>query len=461
MMAIIPRMAIEDYPRRADQDIDVVAAYNWFKSYISEKGWTVRKDKIEKHLSSFMRNGEPFSEPISEGTLLVVEQDQIGWYLYLVHTYLYEYHKYEFFQGARVVPIFKRIGKDLALAKNIKGIDKKMRDLLKKRTSEADSILFEILTALLWGRNGWEVTMLEEGFKKTPDLLVEKGDQSWEVECKRQKKTSDYAYRETKKRQIMVSHLSKTLLSRNMRLEIDFHVELETLSDAYLRDQLEGKLRFVVHPGKLVSNNLMDVSVSFVDVGAIREFASSYFLKTDSPKLLELIAGKEIEHTGFTSGLLASHYYVGDGQAGNLYISDVKNAFGVQCTCNAPEAIFAKARDVKNLIKDAIDQFSSGARGIVHIGMETHDGPQVEKKRMDKILKSMTEIDPRDTSLRWIFYHYFQSYSRSYNEWYFDETVTRATPLVNPVRPLKQEFLVIEDDHAVIEDAVHWQRDLP
>lgn len=459
---MFPRVPVSDFPTRSIDDPDISAAYWWFRSFMSDRDWEGRKAAIEVHLSSYFRTSEPFSEPISKGTLLVIEKDRVAWYVYLVHTYLFEHHKYEFFQGARVVPIFKRIGLDLEMVKGIDGVDKKMRDLFRRRTSEADSVLFEILTALMWSRNGWEVKILQESsVGKTPDLLVEKGQKKWEVECKRQKKTSDYTYRETEKRQKMVSHLSKTLIQLNILLDVTFHVELVSLPDTYLMNLLEEKLKSVSTPGLLVSNAEVEVRFSYVDIQAIQHFARNYFLKNNSPHLLELIAGKQIEYTGFTSGFLGAYYFVGEGEANNLYIADIVNAFGVICSCDSPDAIAAKARDVRNQINDAIRQFRPGAEGIIHIGMETHDGPAVEKARVEKLINTMKEIDSENSGLGWIYYHYFQSYSRSYMDWYMDETVSRATPFLNVRPPLQLEFLVVPNGEGILDDASHWEREVP
>jgi hypothetical protein len=180
---------------------------------------------------------------LNEGTLLVDKEDTIGWYIYLVNTLIDEQHKYEFFQGSRIVPIFKRIGIDLDLVKSIGGIEKRVRDLLYKRKHEADALLFEILTALLWVKNGYKVDFIEEEKeKKTPDIIATKDKYTYKIECKRQSKTSDYSYRETEKRQKMISRVSEYLLKFNARLHIDFRVEILNLPDSYLEDLLKGRL---------------------------------------------------------------------------------------------------------------------------------------------------------------------------------------------------------------------------
>ncbi|WP_293303143.1 hypothetical protein [Pedobacter sp. UBA4863] len=459
---MIPRIPLSQFPINTVKDIDIENAYNWFKSFISDKDWLKRKDEIENYLSTIVKSSTPFSEPISEGTLLVIQKDQIGWYLYLVHAYLFEPHKYEYYQGARIIPIFKRVGMDINLITKITGINKKMRDLFKKRRSEADAILFEILTALLWVRNGWEVAIVEEGKgAKTPDFEVLKGSERWQVECKRQMKTADYTYRETKKRQIMISQISKLLLQFNILLDITFHVELVSLPDTYLFDILNEIIPKTKTPCKIISNEFIDIDLSFVDIDFIQNHLKQYLVKNNSPQLLELIANKEVDHSAFTSGFLGNFYYVGDGEANNLYINEIVKAFGVHCYCNSKKALNAKARDVRSQINSAISQFNPDTNSIVHIGMETFDGPEVEMVRTEKIMNTMSNIDPESNKLCWIFYHYFQSYTRSYMDWYFDETVSTATSFLNPVLPIKNTFLIIPEDDVLIENNSHWNKDLP
>lgn len=460
---MIPRIPLSQFPINLVDDINIKNAYNWFRSFLSDQDWLKRKAQIEKYLSTVVRSSTPFSEPISEGKLLVIKKDQIGWYLYLVHTYLFEPHKYEYNQGARVVPIFKRIGMDVNLAKKINGINKKMRDLFKKRTSEADAILFEVLTALLWARNGWEVSIIEEGKGgKSPDLEVVKGEVKWQVECKRQMKTADYTYRETKKRQVMISQISKVLLQYNILLDIKFHVELVSLPDNYLFDLLNEVIPIAKTPCKIVSNEVIDIQLSFVDIDYIQDHLRKYMVKNNSPQLLELITkNKEVDHSAFTSGFMGNFFYVGDGEANNLYVNEIVNAYGVHCYCDSEKAFNAKGRDIRNQINSAIKQFNPDANSIIHIGMETFDGPEVEMARAEKIKNTMSGIDTTSNKLCWIFYHYFQSYTRSYRDWYFDETVSIATSFISPVLPIKNTFLIIPENEVQIEEASHWDKELP
>lgn len=456
------RLSVEELNFPKYNDEDVINAWNWIRSFISDKDWERRKSLIENKILLEFRKTPPFSESLTEGTLVVIKDDVIGWYLYLIYTLIYEPHKYEHFQGARVVPIFKRFGINLDKLKCIKGIEKRLNNLLKKRPLEADAVLFEMLTALLWCRNGYDVSFLEEkNGRKTPDIVAVKDGKSWFIECKRQSKTADYTYRETYKRQKMVSHISKSLIEKNILLDIVFHVELESLSDTFLKDILEQKIQNPI-AGKIVSNSQVDIWLDFVKIKEIKEHLKKYYVKNNSPMLNKLIGEKPIDNRAFTCGVFADFYKVGDGEVNNLYINDIEMAFGIYCSCDAKEAIWAKARDIKNQVYKAMQQFDSDGTAVIHIGLETFDGSAVEMARFEKIKGTIEEIDPTKTNLRWIFCSFFQAYSPPDRDWDFDETVSTMSPYVDKHPPLDNPMMIVEDDDSNISDFdKHWDRPLP
>lgn len=455
------RIPLEEFPIPPFNDNDVIGAWKWFMSFISDREWQKRKTAIENKIAVEFRTSNPFSEPLTEGTLLVIKEDVIGWYLYLIDMLINEPHKYEYFQGARVIPIFKRLGSDLERLKSISGIEERIKNLIKKRRSEADALLFEILTALLWAKNGYEVTFLKEkSVGKTPDLMAKKEGKIWKIECKRQSKTANYTYRETAKRQKMISYVSKILLQQNILLNIVFHVELESLPDTFLRDLLENKLKLATR-GKIVSNEQVDINLSFVDIPKIKEHLKKYYVKNSSPMLNLLIGEKPVDNKGFTSGLLGNFFRVGEGEINNLFIADIKNAYGVFWECDSSEALFAKARDIKNQVHGALQQFDTDDTAVLHIGMETYDGPEVELARFEKIKNTIGKIDPASTNLRLIFCHFFQAYSPPDGLWVFDETVSTMSPYYIPVPPIRTKFLIVPEDGDMEDDIAHWDKPLP
>lgn len=454
------RISVEDLNFPKYDDEHVINAWRWFMSFISPNDWKKRKSIIEDRITLKFRETPPFSEPLTEGTLMNIKDDVIGWYLYLVDMIINEPHKYEFFQGARILPIFKRFGMDLHLVKEIDGIESKVKSLIKKRRSEADALLFEILTALLWARNGYKVSFLDElENMKTPDLIAEKSGRKFNIECKRQSKTSDYTYRETAKRQKMVSYISEALMRKSLLLDIVFHVELEALADTYLVDLLAEKLKNPIAE-KIISNNEVDITLSFIDIPRIRKHLETHFVKNHSPMLNYLIGQKPVDNKGFTSGIYANFFRVGEGEVNNLYISDLSHAYGVYWDCDAKEALWAKARDIRSQVNAAIKQFSQENTAVIHIGLETFEGPEVELTRFEKIQNTIENINPQDTSVRWIFCNFFQAYSPHNEDWAFDETQKTLTAYEVPVAPINITLMIAPVDD--IENNIsHWERPLP
>jgi hypothetical protein len=453
---------LEEFKMPLNQDTDVLKSWTWFMSLFSDEEWQKRKLAIEQKITVEEKTGEPFSESLDKGTLLVIKDDQIGWYLYLVEMFLKEPHKYEFFQGARVIPIFKRLGQDFDLLMNIACIKKKVKNLIRVRKSEADAMLFEILIALAWVRNGWQVSFLKESKTgKMPDLFAIKAGREFYIECKRQRKTSDYTYRETKKRQIMISYLNKKLLISNILLDIVFHVELESLNDTYLRDLLFDKIEFVKKPCKITDKGIVDIEISFVDINGINAYLKKALVKYQSPQLNLLIGRKAPDNMSFTSGLYANFIRVGDGVVNNQYVHEINRAYGVFWRCDAEESISAKARDIKKQLYSALEQFKPNQNVVVHIGMETFDGPEIEVKRLLKITDTLRKIELNAKNLKWAYCHFFQSYSTPDEIWAFDETVNTIS-CVPPdgFPPLSSSFLVVPDN-LVSENLAHWEKPLP
>lgn len=455
------RIPVENTGFRIEPDPDVLRSWNWFMSLFSKSEWEERRASVEDKIRVRPQSADPFSKSLDQGILQVVNDDQIGWYLYLVETYLFEPHKYEFFQGARIVPIFKRLGQDLEELLQIDGIRRKVKNIIKVRKSEADPLIFEILVALLWKKNGWITTFLNESKTgKTPDLKVEKGGETFFIECKRQKKSSDYVYRETKKRQILISHINKELLKRNLLLDIVFHVELESLEDTYLKELFSEYFNSSTIPSNICVPGILDIRISGINIQKVNSYLENYLVKNHSPILNYLIGGKSMDNLAFTSGLIGKFYRIGDGEVGNEFVGAIRNAYGVISYCDAEGAVSAKARDIKGQLHSALSQFQPKQNVIVYIGMETFDGPEVESKRLGKIQVTLNDLGIKGADLKWLFLHFFQSYSTPKQNWVLDETVKSFGNIESIKKmPLKSRHLIAEtDENFALE---HWERPLP
>ncbi|WP_436488809.1 hypothetical protein [Chitinophaga sp. ARDCPP14] len=438
-------------------------ALDWFLSFIGPEDWIKRKQAIEKKIA-FEYDNPMFKGKTKDSMVpLTDKEDQIGWYLYLAEKSLTDPPQYEVIQGARVMPIFQRIGTDLEYLSKIEGLKKKVRFLVKKGRASADSILFEILVALLWTKNGWKVSIIPENPPaKTPDLLAEMDGEKWFIECKRLNKTSDYSERERAKLLKMLSYISAVLLKYHVLLDITFHSELEQLPDDFLERELSAKIPLITNRMNVISNDTWEVNIDFVDYGKINDHLKNWVVKYPSPQLYYLIAGKKIDPAGFSSGIKASFQHHGKGTGNGQYVDQIAQAYGVSWKCDAQKSIDKKARDIKNHIIDACKQLPDYENAAIHVGLETLDGIAVEDHRHNKIYNTINFFDKKNTGIKWIYCHFFQSYAPPESlTWVFDETISYFSD--NPHQkngPLDNRYVILPPG-AKDSDDVHWHKPTP
>ncbi|MEE7626564.1 hypothetical protein V3O24_10355 [Methylobacter sp. Wu8] len=445
----------------------------WFLGFIKPVEWCERKREIEKRLEDIHRPKKSHQGAINHQSISFQKHDKMGWtmswYLYLAEMLLTEPTKYEAMQGARVIPIFERLGADLELLHQIGGINEKVERLLsfgKKGILEPDATLFEILVALLWKRNGWDdVSFKTESTvhkEKTPDIRAASGNNEWIIECKRLNGRSEYSEKERKKWLRMWIHLRNYLIDKRIPaiFEIVFHVELESLSDDFLVKQLAGKLPFLSSQCIVISNEQLQISFDTVNFDKAREHLERFSVKMGSSQLCELIAGYRNPNRGFTHVVLGGTEYSGDGRSNNKYLTTMDFAAGAFWHCDAEKSIDKKARDTRKRLVEGFDQLPKDRKSVVHVGLETLDGVLVEKKRYERIFNTVMNFDNQGKDLRWIYCHSFQSYSPPEQTWFYDETVSYFNHTEFTEQPLEyMGVMVTEKDISI--DGVHWLRDVP
>jgi len=181
-------------------DPDVERAFKWLMSFQSAAEWSARKHSLEADLQASWQSSDASRWDI-EFFRHVCQQDRFGWYLYVIETALYDPTNSEVNENARLSPIFRRLGEDLDLLRKVGGIDQKVKHLLSPKT-QPDQVLFEMLIALLWARNGFDqVEFVAEspGAAKTPDIKATSGSREWFIETKRLTLRSGYSRTEREK----------------------------------------------------------------------------------------------------------------------------------------------------------------------------------------------------------------------------------------------------------------------
>lgn len=447
-------------------DPDIERAFRWLHSYIPAGQWELRRFAVERHIEAMVT---PKAAPPSGAEyhrLIGPAADQISWYLYLVETSLYDPRRTEVNQASRVLPVFRRLGSELDLLRTVKGIDAKADFLLNNPKSQPDSTLFEMLIALLWKRNGWtDVEIIPaDPAAKSPDIHAARGAEEWFIETKRMTTNSGYSLKERDKWLRMWSRLKDSLITigKSVIVDITFHVELETLDDDFVRDKLAGKLKLVIGPCELISNELWTVSVRFVDYDKINNHMEKWYVKNHSRQLQELIGGIWERGRGFTMIMDAEMVQMGEGTVFNQYVKNINWAAGAYWHCDAERAYEKKARDIRGHLADALEQLPASARGVIHVGLETPDGELVEAERFRRILNTAARFDPNGKDLRWVYCHLYEAYAPPECEWFFDETIYPfGLRSENPsAAPLTTTSSVVPHEEGV-EHSAHWLREAP
>ena len=445
-------------------DADLENALHWFLDFLSDAEWKRRVAAIEENIETGIRpktrdfQAEDYAATYSGA-------DRVAWYLYLLDTAQHAPLKYEAVQGARVIPVFKRLGADLGLLKGIGGVEDRVGRLLYPERSQPDGGLFELIIALLWKRNGYPTVEFipESPRRKTPDLRALSGRDEWFVECKRLRKSSEYSEREREKWLTMWSRFVQFLTRHRISLVFDmtFHVELESLPDDYLMSQLAGKLRFLSFPCHIVSNETWDVTAKPVDYGRASAHLNKYRVRVPSDQLQELLAGYRDPRRGFTCAIEGDGGRVGDTRGHNRFLDTLSFAACSFWSCDAPQAISHKARDIRRHLARSVEQLPPAGKCAVHLGLETLDGPLVEEARFRRIMKSMVRFDSFGKDLRWVYCHLFESYAPPDQSWVIDETVLHfGRDLTGHVEPIAFRSSIVPEDE-FSSHGVHWRRDPP
>ncbi|MFY9349653.1 MAG: hypothetical protein WBL20_12345 [Sphingobium sp.] len=95
--------------------------------------------------------------------------------------------------------------------------------------------------------------------------------------------------------------------------------------------------------------------------------------------------------------------------------------------------------------------------GIIHVGFEAVEGDAVEQLRYQRIVASMSEFDPRETPLEYVYSHFLAPESPPDQGWAYDETTDWRGIRPTAPRPLVRPFLVL-DQRAQQRLGGHWEQ---
>ena len=449
--------------------IDIKKALHWFLEYMGNDDWFERRQNVIEYFSEIAKklNKEQHAYDINSDnkTRMAFYEDWVAWYLYLAESLADRPAVDEPSQSSRIWPFFATIGKYSEELKKVKGIDAKLHDLLKKRINQPDSILFELVVAICYLRNGWTVEFIPEtGKSKTPDLSVSRGNQNYFVECKRLAKVTEYSEKE---RAHWVARWREvlpflTLYPYSVFLEVEFKVEVEKtevglVAKAFRDMALAGGVKH----GFCFENEKVRVCAKHMDMKKIHDHFSKWMVRYPSPQLNALFDDNYDPQGSYTNAFTAKLVEINPDSESviNIFVDEVDKAYCAKWECTAIESINKKAKDVKNLLVKAVKQAPKNGSTIIHIGYETLHGPHVEYIRDAKIVELLSSFKFGEKNIASIFCHSFQSRIFANNEWDFAET-TRYFGITNNPNELLNNNLLMDRDGAEKANETHWSQDM-
>jgi len=446
-------------------------ALDWFLEHMGKENWTRRKMAVVKYFrdqqKSQIPNGSTSKLDLEdENARMAFHEDWIAWYLYLVESVYCRPYVDEPSQSARVYPFFSAIGRHIDIAKNIKGIDVKLDELLRGNENQPDSLLFEIVVAIMYERNGWSVEFIPEvATSKTPDLLVSKGNEQFYVECKRQGKVTEYSEIERKEWRkrwaklvpMMVAYKTPVFINVTFKVEVS-ETSVDVLAEAFYALIQQN----CINSGACLESDELIVEANHINMDLVRNHFDKYQVRWNSPQMIALFAGDYDSSGSYTQ----VHSPTGINAIGpdddehilNLFCDGVHTAYCAKWECIADTSIDKKAKDVRKLLSKAINQAPEKIPTIVHIGYETLHGPIVEYSRAKKIYSSIGGFDYKGKDIRAVYCHAIQP-SNQIESFECAETTMRFGRIgTNPEDILSHDLLLDEPGMATRNDT-HWNED--
>lgn len=448
---------------------DIKVAFRWFIEVMGEEVWIERRGKVLayfRQMSERLYTGKSDVSFHEKDARLAFYDDWIAWYLYLAESLADRPTVDEPAQSSRIWHFFAVIGEHSERLKLVKGIESKLNDLLVKTINQPDSILFELVVAICYSKNGWDVEFIPEtATHKTPDLRVVKGSDILYVECKRLAKVTQYSEDE-RTEWLKRWEMALPLIIRYHEpvfFEVTFKTEIvKTRIDILLAAVNEIYNSGYLVKGKIAVCESEDVSVraNFIDMGRVGEHIGKWHVKYPSPQLYSLLDDDYDPFGSYTMVCNAKLCTFSNDEFStiNVFIDEIEKPFCAKWVCLAEESIDKKAKDIKRVLVQAVKQAPIDAPTVIHIGYETLHGPEIEFVRDSKICEIISNFDFVGKDIAAIYCHSFQSRQLAGENWDFAETVRYFSQSRNAETLIEQKLLT-DVEGTVQADDTHWAQD--
>ncbi|MCC7596132.1 hypothetical protein IGS61_01450 [Janthinobacterium sp. FW305-129] len=441
----------EDDPVRIALKVGLKA----FMDRLGEDKWKARRAAIQDSIRNRLKTNE-----LENAQAIRVQKDEMGWYLFLCEQDIDDPFCTDASQSQRILPFFQSLGSRWMHAHKVVGIDRKLDEMLHGYKNNPDGLFFELLVALSYASNGWDVTFIEETRgKKTPDMRVTRGKQEFFVECKRLSRSTQYSEKE-RNQFLRLWDNAKDILIENGQwiwFKGTFHVPPEDLPDKFLSDLWKISLPIQRGVNTLIKNEFATIQARLIDQKSIAEHMREFRVKLNSAMLTKVIGGDwapENSAVTMLQNVKVSHVAGCELVELGMYVDEVRFACGFTRDIDSEISLDKRAKDVTKLLSEAVSQMPIDKPSIVHLAAETMEGAEVERRRSEKIKDAIPDfIYGKPVAL--VRFHRLQSHQRAEMSFEFDETIDNFYLKKNEDFSHVPLSVVVPPD-TIIRHGTHW-----
>lgn len=444
--------------------ISVKTAVEYFKSFMSDAVWERRKANVEEYFLDVTKSivKSATKDSAQYNNRMAYYSKWIDWYVYLAEVCSTKAFGHDEAQWARIKPFFMKIGSKLDLLKGVAGVDQRIKEMFHGNDNNADSVLFELIVAIAYAEQGWEVEFIPEikGGGKTPDLKVTKETDTVFVECKRLQKVTDYSEQERQAWLIQWHSLFREMhkMGHSVLAKVNFKYEVHLLEPEFVanlfRTAVERKVSYISVPE-------CDLILQGIDFSGMWEHFSKYSVKFPSAQLNALIDPQWEPDASYTMVMDAKFRAMPGGDSVlNRFVDLIRQVYCARWECTADASIDKKARDVRSLLAKAVKQAPSDGRTVVHIAYETLHGPGIEFVRDRKIFDLVNTFEYGDKDVTCVFCHAMQPSAHPDGIIEFAETTRFFNRSMAAQNILPGHQLLFSGESAQITfNETHWMQD--
>lgn len=428
-----------------------------FLARLSSEEWHTRRSQVLETLNQVDQGTE-----LAKAKPIRVQDDEIIWYLFLCQQALEDPLCMDVSQAARAAPFFAGIGMRWTHAHRVKGLDRKIDEILHEYRKDPDGLIFEMLVALAYAEKGWEVELLDaRPPAKSSDMRVTKDGIGLYVECKRLARRTGYSAQE-RDDFLRLWDAAKHILWEKRQwvwFKGTFHVEVASLPANFLTELFRRVLPIGAGETLVYDGPEATIHARPIDQTAVQSHLAKWRVKMNSPMLNQLLGGDWAPmNSSVTIAHLVKPAYVVDCDVPVLgsYIDKMSWACGFTRDFDSDVSIDKKARDITKQLADAVKQVPDDKPSIIHIAAETMEGKDVERRRTERVMASVRGFITGKPVLA-VRFHRFQANQTIDKLWEFDETVERFE--VDDFNGFSQDIprFVVVPDSTDMKSGSHWE----